>query len=347
VVSGELSRTRRQIAGLEARATRLIAEAEQEGVPAAEGFGSAVAWLIDLTGDPPYVCRAQVALARSLRHMPLTMEAFSAGRLSVSRVRLLVECREAAPAEFARDERLLVEQAGGLAARVFPVVLSHWRRLADADGAVEAVERAFARRRLHVSALWEGMVRLDGDLDPEGGAVVLEALASLSAPTREPDDARTPEQRRADALVEICRRHLDSGNFPLQGGERPHLQVTVDLATLQEEGLADLEAGPITAEAVRRLGCDASVSRIVFGPDDLPLQVGRATRTVSAALRRALDRRDRHCTYPGCDVPARWCDAHHIRHWAKGGETCLENLRLLCRRHHGWEHDRDPCRRRE
>ena len=347
MVSEDLSRTRRQIAGLEARANRMIAEAEQEGVPAAEGFGSTVAWLIDLTGDPPYVCRAQVALARSLRHMPLTMEAFSAGRLSVSRVRLLAECREAAPAEFARDERLLVEQARGLAARVFPVVLSHWRRLADADGAIEAAERAFARRRLHVSALWEGMVRLDGDLDPEGGAVVLEALASLSAPTREPDDARSPEQRRADALVEICRRHLDSGVSPLQGGERPHLQVAVDLAILQGEGLVDLEAGPITAEAVRRLGCDASVSRIVFGPDDLPLQVGRATRTVSAALRRALDRRDRHCTYPGCDVPARWCDAHHIRHWAKGGETCLENLRLLCRRHHGWEHDRDPCRRRE
>jgi hypothetical protein len=148
--------------------------------------------------------------------------------------------------------------------------------------------------------------------------VVLEALASLSAPTREPDDARTPEQRRADALVEICRRHLDSGAFPTKGGERPHLQVTVDLATLLGESLVDLEAGPITAEAVRRLGCDASVSRIVFGPDDEPLQVGRATRTVSVALRRALDLRDQHCTHPGCDAPAPWCDAHHIVHWAKG-----------------------------
>jgi 5-methylcytosine-specific restriction endonuclease McrA len=346
-ISEELGRTRRRIAGLEAHAARLVAQAERQGVPEAEGFGSTVAWLIDLTGEPPYVCRAQVALARSLRHMPLTMEAFSSGRLSVSRVRLLAECRELAPDVFARDEVLLVDQAGRLSARVLPLALSHWRRLADPDGAAEAAERAFEHRRLHASVIWPGMVRLDGDLDPEGGAVVLDALASLSTPTREPDDARTPEQRRADALVEICRRHLDSGNFPLQGGERPHLRVTVDLATLLGEGLVDLEAGPITAEAVRRLGCDASVSRIVFGPDDEPLQVGRATRTVSSAMRRALDLRDRHCTHPGCDVPAPWCDAHHIVHWAKGGETRLDNLRLLCRRHHGREHDRHPYRRRE
>jgi hypothetical protein len=347
VVSEELGRTRRHIASLEADAARLIAEAEQQGVPEAEGFGSTVAWLVDLTGEPPYVCRAQVALARSLPDMPLTMEALSSGRLSVSRVRLLAEYRESAPDAFARDERLLVEQACGLSARVLPLALSHWRRLADPDGAAEAAERAFEHRRLHASASWLGMVRLDGNLDPEGGAVVLEALASLSAPTREPDDARTPEQRRADALVEICRRHLDSGGFPIKGGERPHLQVTVDLATLLGEGLVDLEAGPITAEAVRRLGCDASVSRIVFGPDDEPLQVGRATRTVSVALRRALDLRDQHCTHPGCDAPAPWCDAHHIVHWAKGGETRLDNLRLLCRRHHGREHARDPYRRRE
>lgn len=347
MVSEELGRTRRHIASLEAEAARLIAEAERQGVPEAEGFGSTVAWLVDLTGEPPYVCRAQVALARSLRHMPLTMEAFSSGRPSVSRVRLLAECRELAPDAFSRDEAVLVEQARTLSARVLPMALSHWRRLADPDGAVEGAERAFERRRLHASASWQGMVRLDGDLDPEGGTVVLEALASLSAPTREPDDARTPEQRRADALVEICRRHLDSGDFPLQGGERPHLRVTVDLATLQGEGLVDLDAGPITAEAVRRLGCDASVSRIVFGPQSEPLQVGRATRTVPAALRRALDLRDRHCTHPGCDIPAHWCDAHHIQHWAKGGETRLDNLRLLCRHHHGREHDRHRYLRRE
>jgi len=347
VVSEELSRTRRHISSLEADAARLIVAAEQQGIPEAEGFGSTVAWLVDLTGEPAYVCRAQVAVARALRHMPLTMQAFSSGRLSVSRVRLLVECREAAPILFERDERMLVEQACRLAARVLPVALSHWRRLADPDGAAEAVARAFAQRRLHASMHWRGMVRLDGDLDPEGGAVVLAALGSLSGRTREPDDARTPEQRRADALVEICRRHLDSGNSPIQGGERPHLHVTVDLAALQGEGLVDLDAGPITAEAVRRLGCDASVSRIVFGPDDEPLAVGRATRTVPAAMRRALDRRDRCCTHPGCDVPAPWCDAHHIVHWAKGGETRLENLRLLCRRHHGWEHDQAGYHRRQ
>jgi len=327
-----------RVACLEARSAALLAEVERRGVPAEEGFGSATGWLIAVTGDPPAVCRSRVAVVRALRRMPLTRRAFASGGLSEPRVRLLAAGFEFAPEVFARDERVLVQQARSLPAKVFPRAVAHWRRLADADGALADAERAFERRRLHVSATWGGMVRLDGDLDPESGATVICALGSLAEPQAlNPDDGRSPAQRRADALVEICRRHLDSSDRPQVGGEKPHLIVTITADQLAAQGVTDLDTGPVSLEAVRRWACDATLTPLVSRADG-ELVTGRRTRVVPPALRRALHQRDQHCTHPGCDIPARWCDAHHIIHWAQGGRTGTANLRLLCRRHHRQAH---------
>jgi hypothetical protein len=119
-------------------------------------------------------------------------------------------------------------------------------------------------------------------------------------------------------------------------GERPHLTVTVGVDDLRAggDGSAELDhAGPIDSDAVRRIACDASVRRMVLGPRSEPLDVGRRTSVVPPALRRAVIMRDRHCQFPGCDRPHTWCDAHHVDHWADGGQTTLSNLLLLCRRH--------------
>jgi hypothetical protein len=185
------------------------------------------------------------------------------------------------------------------------------------------------------------MVRLDGDLDPESGGVVITALGSLAEPQAlDPEDRRTPAQRRADALVEICRRHLDTADRPRVGGDRPHLTATVDLAALQGSGepLVDLDTGPTALETVRRLACDATLTAILTDPGGRPLRAGRRTRVVSPSLCRFLHQRDRGCTHPGCQVPARWFDAHHVTHWAHGGSTETANLQLLCRRHHRLAH---------
>jgi hypothetical protein len=228
----------------------------------------------------------------------------------------------------------LVEQARILSARMSPRAIAHWRRLADPDGALQEADRAFDLRRLHVSAAWAGMVRLDGDLDPESGALVITALGSLAEPQAlDPEDHRTPAQRRADALVEICRRHLDSGDRPRIGGERPHLTVTVSAGQLAGDGLADLGTGPVTFQALRRLACDAAVTPVITGTNGQPVVAGRSTRIIPLSLRRLLHQRDQRCTHPGCEVPARWCDAHHVVHWVDGGPTEAANLRLLCRRH--------------
>ena len=146
-----------------------------------------------------------------------------------------------------------------------------------------------------------------------------------------------PSQPRADTLVDICRRHPQSAP---KGKLRPaQVLITIPWNTLQAgQGVVETPAGPITAEAARGLSCDSTVSRVLLDPESVPLEMGRATRVVTPHLRRALELRDGGCTHPGCGVPARWCDAHHVLHWAAGGQTVPANLRLLCARHHTQAH---------
>jgi hypothetical protein len=192
------------------------------------------------------------------------------------------------------------------------------------------------------------MVRVDGDLDPETGETVLTALrAIMDAEARSgAEDMRSPTQRRPDALGEVCRQWLDRLDRPHVGGERPYVMVTVSLEELRElEGSAELDhLGLVPVEVARRLACDASVVRGVTAGTSEPLELGRMTRVPSAAQRRAVILRDRHCRFPGCDRPPAWGDVHHIRHWPDGGRTDLCNLLLLCRRHHRLCHARHGFR---
>jgi uncharacterized protein DUF222/HNH endonuclease len=118
------------------------------------------------------------------------------------------------------------------------------------------------------------------------------------------------------------------------------MTVTVDLRALWgDPGRSELEhAGPVHPQFIRRLACDAAITRVVMGPESEPLDVGRTTPVVPAGLRRAVTARDRGCRFPGCDRPPPWCDAHHVLHWADGGATSASNLVLLCRRHHRMVH---------
>ncbi|MFH1329463.1 MAG: DUF222 domain-containing protein [Actinomycetota bacterium] len=349
---GGLADGLRQLDSLEAqiaaRRAQYIAEAERQEAARREGYGSTTAWLIALSGLPAAVCRSRVAVATALQEMPGTEAAFASGEVSEPRVRLLAQARQLAPEQFRRDEAQLVAQAATVPSRRLPQVLAQWRREMDPDGAEADTERLRAQRALHVSPAWSGLVHLSADLDPEGGGIVLAAIRSLSEPAAlDPDDARTPAQCRADALTEICHRHLD-GTAGNGSAQRPHLTVTVPWEALREgSGVVDIEAGPISAEAVRRLACDATVSRVILDGDSGPVEVGRAHRVVPAGLRRALDLRDQGCTQPNCQVPARWCDAHHVHHWAEGGTTDLANLKLLCRRHHRAAHHHEPYPRRQ
>jgi hypothetical protein len=174
--------------------------------------------------------------------------------------------------------------------------------------------------------------------------LIMTAIHAASGPTGS-DDGRTAAQRRFDGLVSICERALKGGELPDTGGVAPHVSVIVDYATLmkaQGAGGATLGFGTvISGDAARMLGCDGSISRIITGPAGEILDSGRATRTFTAAQRRAIIARDRHCQHGHCDIPAAWCDIHHKTHWADGGPTNIDNGILLCGRHHHHTHHHD------
>lgn len=182
----------------------------------------------------------------------------------------------------------------------------------DPDAANAQADLQFARRRLDATPRRDGMVAVEGLLDPVGGEALLTALDALMPP--EPGDLpreawRTPAQRRADALSELARRALDTGQLPDTGGERPHVSVVVALQTLQgRPGAPAAELawiGPVAGEAARRICCDAGICRVVTGGRSEPLDVGRRTRLVTPAQRRALVVRDRGCRWCGAPRPGR------------------------------------------
>ena len=166
----------------------------------------------------------------------------------------------------------------------------------------------------------DGGYELTGWLDREATEILRAALSPLAAPRPGTDtdiDLRTAAQRDADALVDLAHRALSTGDLPTEGGERPQVVVTISLAVLQDRiGAASLTfGGPINADLARRIACDAQVIPVVLGSRGQPLDVGRASYTVPTAIRRAVSVRDGGRAFPGCSVPARWCETHHIVHW--------------------------------
>jgi hypothetical protein len=442
-LAAELVALRGLIDSVEAEWLRRLEVFDQRRGPADMGAASTGAWVRGACRLSPGIARGRVELARSLPSWANTAAALAAGEISSSHAQHIViaadELAAVAGSEIAADaEPAMVE----LARRVDPArlrhELAHVRHALAPEAAAEAAEVAHRRRRLSVSETFDGMVAVDGLLDPEGGALLLSALMPLAGRCG-PDDQRSPRQRRADGLVELCRRQLDAGNLPAVGGERPHINVVVELATLEHRVAVGAEspaapggaapandgpvsgaaageprretdvgplprpesdvgpppqrgsdaapvpwqgsdaappsrresdlgpasrresdpapsradrivvagpraaetawAGPLCGEAARRLACDAAVARVITDGASQPLDVGRRTRTIPAAIRTALVVRDAGCAFPGCDRPPGWTDAHHLQHWVDGGPTSVTNLVLLCRAHHRTVHE--------
>jgi hypothetical protein len=334
-VTGELVSALGEARRWNARITGLVAVAEKRGLARKEGYPSTTEWLMALSGEPAAVCRSKIAVAEALADMPGTRTAFAAGDLSESRVKVLAQAQALCPEQFARDEAQLVAQVASASSQQVPKVLARWKQQTDPQAAEAAVERLHGMRALHLSKNWADMVHLSGDLDPAGGLLVLQALACLSDPAHQ--DTRTPAQRQADALVEVCRRFLQGDQTAKRRPAR--VLVSIPWNMLQEgQGVVDTEAGPVGARTARRLTCDATISRVLLDPESVPVELGRATRVIPDRLRALLELRDQGCTWPGCGRPASWCDAHHLTHWADGGTTDLANLQLLCSHHHTLTH---------
>ena len=308
------------------------------------GYLSALNLLVDRLGVSVGTAQRWISLARSLGEMPVVREAFLRGELDEPRVRLLAGAREANPVLFAEAEQVLVDSFSGLSMAEFREGVDLWRQNADLDAAEADAEHLRERRYLNVSPMLDGLVRVDGQLDPVTGETVLTALRSITDPQQlDPTDTRSPGQRRADALAQLCADHLADGDSPISGGFRPQVTVTASFETLMGlaggAGCETEDCGLVSPETARRILCDAGVTRLIFDPDGMPLDVGRTTRVIPPWIRIALNARDRGCVIPGCQTRPRYCDAHHVVHWLHGGDTKTENLCLLCARHHTEVHE--------
>ena len=310
------------------------------------GHRSCAHWLAFRTGFDLGACRERVRAARALADLPLTSASMSRGELSFSKVRAL--SRVATP----ENEGDLLDLARGCTAAQLERVVRGFK-LGSRQDEVERERERLESRRLSVFPDDEGMYEVKGRLTPEQGALLMRAIEaasdslyrekSVSAETSSQGSARL----RADALALLAERALAAGfggGAPVSGtkAERYQVLLHVDAETLKSDGSglgqSELEDGTrVSAETSRRLACDGAVVGIGYASDGSVLGVGRRTRTIPPAVRRALEARDRGCRFPGCGL--RFTDAHHVKHWADGGETKLENLLLLCSHHHRLVHE--------
>ncbi|MET8085465.1 DUF222 domain-containing protein [Micromonospora sp. NPDC005237] len=334
----------------------LVRELDGRGTATAQGASSTAVWLRDRLRLGVGAARRLVELAAALDTAPSGVrDALVGGAVDVEQVRVIsgtVETVHAVAGAEAADKAVgvLVDWAAqfdaALLRKLGTRILDHVApEVADAavDAALRAQESRAARdRHVTVSEQPDGRLRLTGVLDVEAAALLRAAIDPLTAPTG-PDDTRTPGQRRHDALADVCRLALRTGELPEHGGDPTQVVITTGYDALARQlGAGALDTGlQLTPEAVRRLACDAAILPAVLGGAGQPLDVGRQRRLITGPLRRALVLRDRGCAFPGCDRPPRWCDAHHIRHWADGGDTSLDNAVLLCGHHHQHVHRGD------
>ncbi len=293
------------------------------------GFSNCIDWLHWRCDLSVGAAREKVRVAHALKALPATAQAFCRGKLSYSKVRALVRV-----ADRSNEDALLSFALKTTAARVEERCRE--LRCGMTDSTVEAND-AYARRSLRVSRdPNRGTLTITVELPLETGELIDKAL------DRARDDSPTPEfageswaVRQADAFVTMARSYLN-GNGDESTGISEQYQVTVHV---DQSALTDgLGRSGLPIESVRRIACDSDKVVLMENGSGEPLSVGRKTRVVPTAIKRALHARDKSCVFPGCRH-TRFVDAHHIKHWSAGGETSLDNLMLLCARHHRLVHE--------
>jgi hypothetical protein len=344
-----LAGMREVVDALEAGFTQALAVFDAHGDgQTLHAAATTASWLRGALRLAPGDATQRVAIARGSRDLlaePIKLQADGAVTHDQVRAieRAIRQLPEAVKAEAVSVLTDLARQADVTAVRVAGNRLRH---VVDPDGALTDAEKQFDRRYLNLSPLLDGMTAVDGLLDPEATEVLSTALAPFLQ-SAGPHDERNAAQRRADGLIDVAKAAMDAALLPELSGIPAQLQVLVPYDTLTARStssapaqLPEHPAGQawLTAPTFDRLACDATVARILLGPDSLPMELGRAQRLFTPHQRRALAIRDGGCRFPGCARPARYTDAHHIQPWQQGGLTDLSNALLLCRHHHRVTH---------
>ncbi|MCO7219603.1 HNH endonuclease signature motif containing protein [Klenkia sp. PcliD-1-E] len=342
---------------LDAQITGLVRHAELTQAAEHDGLASMRSWLIGhlrlSAGEASRIVRA----ARLLGHVPHLAAAFAEGSVTAAQVDVVAGAMGESDRARAEEQDVDVE-AFDRAFTAVAVSSSHQSLVVAVGAFADALDPDGPEpdptegRRLSISTHGDGSVTGRFDLDAVGGEKVRTAIEALVQAHRPAGDVRTRGQRQADALVQLADNALAGGGLPVLRTVKPHVVVTIAAQDLATEGIGPGTAATgfgtvISAARARWLACDSEVSRIVMGPDGTPLDVGRAHRVVTPALRRAVVARDKECVFAGCGAPHHWAEVHHLVHWAHGGETSLANSALLCephhtKVHHGFRVERDP-----
>jgi len=343
-----------QINAASYRLLQLVAELDDEEPWGAWGLTSCAHWLNWRCGIGMNAAREKVRVAHALKQLPLISASFATGELSFSKVRAVTRI-----ADPENEKELLDLARHATAAQVEKLVRAY--RSVERREERERAKAQHAARELNYYHDDDGSLVIHARLPVEEGAVVLQALnAAMDARDSEQNDVESDDitavtsessdhfsdrfaQRRADALTTMAETTLRHGPTALSAAERYQVVVHVTAETLtgDGDGRCELENGQgLALDTVRRITCDSSLFRITEDETGNPLDIGRKTRAIPPALRRALQARDGGCRFPGCSH-RRFVDAHHIRHWADGGDTSIDNLALLCRHHHRLVHEGD------
>jgi hypothetical protein len=265
--------------------------------------------------------------------LPVTAAAALDGTLSSGQLRAIVaNVSDKAVELLAGHEADLIPTLAALPTADVVIAMRAWAALAE--DSLDDGETPEPSSRLHLSTLLEGRWRLDGDLEALDGEIIATALRLATGSDDEAETPRTPSERRAEALVDICRAFLEGREHPSSSRHRPHVNVIVTAEDLEAGRGGECADGTVLdGPSLASLVCDSVMHRVMMA-GSVVLDYGTSTRVVSANLFNALVVRDRHCRFPGCDRPPMWTDAHHVVHVDDGGPTKIENLCLLCRRHH-------------
>ena len=330
------------------RLLELIREYDETGGWSGPGLNSCAHWLNWKCGINLGAAREKIRVAHALAGLPKISNQFRLGEVSYSKVRAMTRV-----ATEENEEFLLNIARHGTASHVERLVRQY--RKVKRNEALELENERHNRRELNWFIDDDGSMVFKGRFTPEQGALLKKSLEAAmddlyeeakDVPAETPEDNLKPAsepiaQRRADALVRVAEQFLTTP-AKQAGGDRHVVHVHTDMETLKADGIgAESELDDccnVSAETSRRLSSDDGVVHWLENIKGEPLNIGRKTRTIPPAIRRALQRRDNGCRFPGCTC-SRFVDAHHITHWADGGETNMDNLVLLCRRHHRLVHE--------
>ena len=328
----ELQRVRGEIELRELYFSRLAAALQDRDLNEEyeESDQTTVDWLRHNCRMTQQAAADRMHVGEKLARMPQSEDAFYNGEIGFQH--LAVMARTAVAVGDAFDETQLLPLAKKYSPGKFYHLSLRYRHTVQPKQVAEEQHSQSEFNSLKLTTTEDGSLLVDGWFDTVTGAAIRSALEPLAKPMGM-HDHRDRRKRMADAFAELITHK-----------QQVHMQVTASVETLLgllgAPGAENEFSLPISSKTVERWACDSTLSRVLL-KDSVPIDVGRAGRVIKGARRRALVARDQHCQWPGCERPASWCDGHHLKHWIDGGTTDLENLVLLCGRHHRMVHEGD------